>query len=69
MDKGFSSMLPRLQRQKGLFMYLCYEKYGMQQAHACCMHARLAHATRTARCEKFDFSSLLLNILLFGCQT
>ena len=25
-------MPPRLQRQKGLFMYLCYEKYGMQQA-------------------------------------
>ena len=25
-------MPPRLPRQKGLFMYLCYEKYGMQQA-------------------------------------
>ena len=31
----------RLRRQDGLFMYLCYEKYGMQQAVEIGLSSRL----------------------------
>ena len=69
--------LPVYQRQNGLFMYLWYEKYGMQQAVEIGLSSRVmcrvlvfgSYCSHHTRREKFNFSPLLHNINLLLCKT
>ena len=70
--QSFFSMPHRLQEWNGLFMYLCYEKYDMQQAVEIGLSSRGmcrvlvfgSYCSYHTRRENFNFFPLLDNILL-----
>ena len=71
--RALPSMPPGLQRQNGLFMCLCYEKYDMQQAVEIELSSRVmckvlvfgSYCSHHTRRKKSNFFPLLHNILLY----
>ena len=65
-------MPPRLQRKNGLFMYLCCEKYDMQQAVEIGLSSRVmcralvfgSYCSHHTRRENSNFFPMMHNILL-----
>ena len=72
--KGFTLDASPLTQQSGFFMYLCYEKYGMQQAVEIGLSSRVmciilvfgSYCTLYTRREKSNFFPSLRNLLFWS---